>query len=439
MSLTEQLLDYAKQNGATSSDCMHIESETTELSVLNGKTDNAEQSASSAIGLRVIVNDQQATAHTSNLTEEGLKRLAVKTVEMAKAMPKAKFAYINEHFDTVEPNHSLELEGNETSIEELKDYALATEDAALKQTQILKSNSAWSAHSKSHITLTTSTGFHHHYQKAHTAFGCSVLAGTEENKEVGFKHTAARYKEDLKNPLFIGAEAVRKAHDKVGATSTNLGGVPVIFDKDIAGRLLAELLGAINGSNIVRGVSFLKDKKGVQLFQDSIQIIDNPHLPRAFGSRPFDAEGTATRPLHVVENGVLKSWLTDLRTSHLLGVENTGHASRGLSSLPEPSSSNFYLKDGTLSVKDLMSSITKGFYVTGLKGRGGELSSGDYSVGAHGFLIENGVITKPLHNMTLAGHLLDVFKSLTPANDSEFTSALVSPSIYVEGFKVAGS
>ena len=433
---TQKILDYAKKHGATSADALHIESSSTELSVLNGVMDEAEQSVSSGIGLRVIVNGCQAVAHTSNLDDTGLNRLAEETVAMAKAMPKAKFAYVNENWTKNIPD--LQLEGDVTSIEELKEYALKTEAAGRDHKDILKSDGASASYGHSIITLSTSTGFHHSYNKGSTSFGCTMLAGTEQAKERDFKYTSARYKEDLKAPDYIGQEAVRKAHARVGSTTMNLGQVPVIFHRDIAGRLIAEMLGAINGDSIVRGVSFLKDKRGEQIFPKNITIMDDPHMLRGFGSRPVDAEGTETKAMHLIENGVLRTWVTDLRTAHVLGEKSTGHAARGLSSLPSPSTSNVYMNAGAVTVDGLMSDIKKGFYVTGLKGRGGEIATGDYSVGAHGFLIENGIITKPLHNITLAGNVLDMFKTVVAADDLEFTSSLTCPTLRVEGLTVAG-
>jgi PmbA protein len=214
--------------------------------------------------------------------------------------------------------------------------------------------------------------------------------------------------------------------------------VPVVFDRRVAGGLIGHLAGAINGSAVARKTSFLKDKLGQRLFAPGIRIIDDPLRKRGLRSRPFDGEGVATRPLAIVEDGVLTSWLLDSATARELSLVTTGHANRGVSSTPSPGPSNLHLEAGAHSPEALIADIAEGFYVTELIGMGVNQVTGDYSRGAGGFWIENGKRSYPVSEVTIAGHLLEMYGSLTPADDLEFRYGTNAPTVRIEGLTVAG-
>jgi PmbA protein len=214
--------------------------------------------------------------------------------------------------------------------------------------------------------------------------------------------------------------------------------VPVVFESRIANSLVNHLAGAANGGAIARKTSFLRDKLGQRIFAPGIMIVDDPLRRRGQRSRVFDAEGVATHPLKLVEDGVLKSWLLDCATARELKLATTGHAQRGVSSVPSPGPSNLYLAPGSKSPDALIADITDGFFITDLIGSGTNLVTGDYSRGAAGFWIENGHLTYPVSEVTIAGHLNDIFASLTPANDLEFRYGTNAPTLRVEGLTVAG-
>jgi PmbA protein len=194
----------------------------------------------------------------------------------------------------------------------------------------------------------------------------------------------------------------------------------------------------MSGPSIARGTSFLKDKMGAKLFANGIRIIDDPLLIRGVRSHPFDGEGVAAKKLALVEDGILSSWLLDSATARELGLVTTGHAQRGASSVPSPGSTNLHMEPGQLSPDALIADITDGFYVTDLIGSGANMVTGDYSRGASGFWIENGKLTYPVSEVTIAGHLLEMFRTLTPADDLEFRYGTNAPTLRVEGLTVAG-
>ena len=177
---------------------------------------------------------------------------------------------------------------------------------------------------------------------------------------------------------------------------------------------------------------------GERLFRAGIRIVDDPLRRRGLRSRPFDGEGIAGRALAVIDDGVLKSWFLDSATARELSLATTGHASRGVSSSPSPSPTNLHLEAGAKSPQELIGDIADGFYVTDLIGMGANLVTGDYSRGASGLWIENGELTYPVSEVTIAGHLNDIFASLEPANDLEFRYGTNAPTVRMEGLTVAG-
>ena len=214
--------------------------------------------------------------------------------------------------------------------------------------------------------------------------------------------------------------------------------VPVVFDPRVSGSLVGHLVGAVNGASIARKTSFLKDKLGAQLFGKNIRIIDDPLRKRGLRSQPFDAEGVVVKKTALIDRGILTTWLLDCATARELGLATTGHAHRGVSSSPSPGPYNLHLEPGAVTPAELISDIKQGFYVTDLIGSGVNGVTGDYSRGASGFWIENGRITYPVSEVTIAGHLLGMFKSLVAANDLEFRYGINAPTLRIEGLTLGG-
>jgi len=236
----------------------------------------------------------------------------------------------------------------------------------------------------------------------------------------------------------VGRTAGERTVERLNPRKVETKRLPVVFDRRVAGSLVSHLASAINGSAIARKTSFLQDKLGARLFADGIRIVDDPLRRRGLRSRPFDGEGVASRPLAFVEDGILMSWILDSATARELDRVTTGHAQRGVSSSPSPAATNLHLEPGKLSPQQLIADISEGFYVTDLIGMGVNTVTGDYSRGAAGFWIENGERTYPVSEVTIAGHLGEMFRLLTPANDLEFRFGVNAPTLRVEGMTIAG-
>jgi len=242
----------------------------------------------------------------------------------------------------------------------------------------------------------------------------------------------------MDSPETIGKSAGEKAVRRLNPKKVETASVAIVFDTRVSKSLVGHFSAAINGSSVARGTSFLKDKMGEKIFADGINIIDDPHRRRGLKSRPFDGEGIATKRLPLIEDGRLRTWVMDLRSARQLGLQTTGHASRGTSSAPSPSSSNLYLEAGDASPEELMADIKQGLFVNELIGFGINGVTGDYSRGASGFWIENGKITYPVSEVTIAGNLNDMFANLSAANDLEIKYGIDAPTLRVEGMTVAG-
>jgi PmbA protein len=266
----------------------------------------------------------------------------------------------------------------------------------------------------------------------------TAIAGDGTGMERDYDYSSVRHLSDLEAPEKIGRTAGERAIARLNPRKVTTRKVPVVFDQRVAGSLVGHLASAVNGASIARKASFLRDKLGKKVFADGIRIIDDPSRRRGLRSHPFDGEGVAGRKLALVDDGVLTTWILDCATARELGMKTTGHASRGTSSVPSPSASNVHMEAGKLSPAELIADIKDGFYVTDLIGHGANMVTGDYSRGASGFWIENGKCTYAVSEVTIAGTLADIFRSITPANDLEFRHGINAPTLRIEGLTIAG-
>lgn len=257
--------------------------------------------------------------------------------------------------------------------------------------------------------------------------------------ERDYDFSSARHLQDLDDAATIGRQAGERAVRRLGARKVKSCQVPIIYDPRISGGLVGHFAGAISGAAIARGTSFLKNAMDTQVFAEGIRITDDPLRRRGRGSKPFDGEGVATAPLTLIDSGKLTTWLLDSSTARQLGLASNGRAARGTGGTPSPSTTNLTLEPGTLSPKELMADIKSGFYITEMIGMGVNGVTGDYSRGASGFWIENGELTYPVSEITVAGNLKDMFARLTPANDLEYRMATNAPTVRIEGMTVAGT
>jgi PmbA protein len=439
LDLAETALARAKAFGATAADALVIDGRALDVGVRDGAIENLEQSEACEIGLRVFVGQASAAIATSRIDDAGVARIAEQAVAMAKAAPADPHAGIAAADEIARTWPELDMAGDDLpDAALLREMALTAEAHALGVTGVSKSGGAGASASERTVLLAASNGFAGSYRRTGVSLSATAIAGEGTAMERDYDFSSVIHAEDLRRPEDVGREAGLRAARRVGARKISSQSVPVIYDGRVASSLVGHLLSAVMGSAVARGTSFLRDKLETQVFARGIEIRDDPHRPRGLASRPFDAEGIATRPLPLVADGVLKSWILDLGSARQLGLATTGHAARGLAGPPGPSSTNVHLEAGEASLAQMMKAIGQGFYVTELIGHGLNIVTGDYSRGASGFWIENGEIAYPVSEVTLAGKLEDMFRKLTPADDLTFRTAVNAPSCLVEGMTLGG-
>lgn len=435
------LVSKAKKAGADHADAIYFTGKSSSVSWRLGKLEDMERSENSDLGLRVIIGKNQAMVSSSDMSEDAMNELVSRALEMARNTPEDPYSGLADKDLLALDNHpDLDLCDNcELDEETLKNIAAEAEAHALETTGITNSEGANTSTSKGAITLANSDGFVGHYSSSN--FGCSVsvIAGEGTGMERDYAWSSRRHFEDLDSPYKIAQEAAERTLKKLNPRKAQSCEIPVIFDPRVSRTLIGHLASAINGSSIARGTSFLLEMMEKQIFADNINIVDNPHILRGPSSRPFDGEGVRNAPLDIISGGILQSWILDSTSARQLDLVSNGRASRGTSSPPSPSTSNLYLEAGEVSVKDLISDIKDGFYVTEMIGSSVNGITGDYSRGASGFWIENGELSYPVNEITVAGNLKDMFMNLTAANDLEIKYGTDAPTVRIDKMMLAGS
>ena len=434
------VLAAAKKAGADAADALFVEGVSSSVSYRLGKLEDVERAESSDLGLRVFVGGRVAIVSSTDFSADALAALPQRAVTMARLAPEDKYAGLAPVDRLARDLPALDLEdAAEPDAERLIELARDVEAAAMAVPGVTNSEGGGASFSRSAVALATSTGFYGRYAGTSHSIGVAVLAGEGTGMERDYDQDSARHAGDLRSAADIGATAGEKTVKRLNPRSMKSQSVPVVFHPDEAAGLLGHFAGAISGAAIARGVSFLKDKMGEAIFAPGIRVIDDPHRVRGLRSKPFDGEGVANARRALIEDGRLTSWLLDCASARQLGLQTTGHASRGTGGPPSPSITNLYLEAGALSVKDLIGDIKQGFYVTELMGMGVNGVTGDYSRGAAGFWIENGEIAFPVSEVTIAGNLKDMFARLTPANDLAFRHGTNAPTVRIDGMTLAGA
>ena len=439
LGILEDLIGLARSAGADAADAVFVDGTSLSKTVRLGEPEHLERSEGRDVGLRVFIGKRQAMVSSSDTSPDALKELSSRAVAMARAVPEDPYCGLADPEMLAGDVPDLESCDNfEPDADHLSDLATRAEEAAMAVPGVTNSEGGSAGWGRNTVAMAASNGFARAYSNSSHSLSASVLAGEGTDMERDYDYTAAVFAADMESPEAIGKSAGEKAVRRLNPKKVETADVPVIFDPRVSKSLIGHLSSAINGASIARGTSFLKDKMGERIFPAGVNIVDDPLRRRGLKSRPFDGEGIATRRSLPVEDGVLKTWFLDLRSARQLGLETTGHAARGTSSPPSPSSSNLYLEAGAMSPEELMRDIGQGLYVNELIGFGINGVTGDYSRGASGFWIENGEIAFPVSEVTIAGNLNQMFANLSAADDLTFRYGLDAPTVRIDGMTVAG-
>jgi PmbA protein len=438
------VVDRAMKAGATLAEA--VVRDGTEFSTLvrMGEVETLKESGSRALGLRVFLGQQAASTYSSDFTPDGLERLVSGAMELAKITSPDPTAGLPEKSELGSLSGDLQLYFDDVyslAPEERIEYARRAEKAALSADPRLKNSDGGSFDAGTgRKVLANSLGFVGEYQRSL----CSVYAAPIAQSEDGgmqrdYWYSSARTLSKLDTPENVGREAARRTLRRIGARKIASTRVPVVLDPMVASSLLDNIFEAATGDAVYRQATFLADQLGEKIFGENITLIDDGTMVGGFGTTPFDGEGVPTRRTVVVEKGVLKSYLLNTYTARKLGLKTTGNASRGLAGTPGTGSGNFYLEPGRRTQQQIIAGIPRGLYVTEFLGFGVNLVTGDFSRGASGLWIENGELTYPVEEITIAGNLKDMLNNVAEVgNDLQFRNSLASPTVRIDGMTIAG-
>jgi len=435
------LVEAAVKAGADAADVLYVGEAATEIQVRLGELEDVTRSEGEEIGLRFFIGRRSASVSSSDLAPDALAALVERAAAMAREAPEDPYAGLAPA-DRLLRGAPPEIEaddGGDPSPVALKERALAIEEFARAVPGITNSEGAGVSAGRTLVALATSQGFARGYTTSGYGGGASVIAGTGGDMQRDSATHSVRHYADLDTPEEIGRLAGERAVKRLGPGRLASGTMPVVFDPRVGGGLIGALLGAMSGPAIARKTSFLLGREEEELFGADIVVAEDPHRRRGLRSRPFDGEGVATKARRLVEGGRITGWLLNSASARQLGLATTGHASRGGAGAPGASATNVHLEPGPLTPAALIADIKQGLYVTEMIGQGVNPVTGDYSRGASGFIIANGELTAPVAEITIAGNLIDMFRSLTPADDLEHRRATNVPTLRIEGMMVAGA
>jgi PmbA protein len=434
-----RLVEQARAAGATAADAMLMADRSSSVSVRLGELEDVSRSEGQEIGLRVFDGQRSATISSSDLSSEALATLVERALAMAREAPEDPFAGLApaELLLRDEPPELDTFDGEEPEPAALRARALAAEEAARAVPGVANSNGASASASASTVALATSGGFAGAYRASGFSNSASVVAGEGGAMQRDYAYHSARHLSDLEEAEAIGRRAGERAAARVGPVKPEPGRYPIIFDPRVATSLLGHLVGAITGSGIARGTSFLLGKLGERVFAPGVTVRDDPHRPRGLRSRPFDGEGLPARPLDLIGDGVLQTWLAESAAARQLGIAPTGHAVRGVGGAPGAGPSNLSLQPGQRSREELLAAFPRAILVTELIGQGVNGVTGDYSRGAAGFLVEGGEVGRPVAEITIASNLIEMFRTLEPGSDLHYRRGVDAPTVLVPEMTVA--
>ena len=422
-------VENSKKLGATDVGVKVIHSVSENVSFRNKKLDESNRADSFAVNLTTYIEKKKSSINSSDLSKSNLEKLIERCIDATKITPSDENNSLPDKDLMSKEIRDLNLYDethypNDKKIEFLK----KVEETALTDEKIVNTEAGFTEN-KNNFILANSNGFLGGYKTSNFSSSCVAVSRINGAMERDYEFGSTRFLQDMMKPEEIGKIAANKAIKKLGPKKIKSEKIGVIFDKRISKGILSTLASAISASAIARGTSFLKDQINSEVFPNSINIIDDPKIEKGLGSQNFDSEGVETNSLKLVENGILKNYLIDTYYGKKLNLKSNGRSG---------GTTNLYFENGTLSFKDLLNSEKKFLYITETIGHGGNIITGDYSVGASGFMVEDGELTYPVSEITIAGNFKEMFKNITLANDLEMKYSTNAPTLLINQMTVAG-
>ena len=452
LTLAADIVARALKAGADDAEVTIHEGDEFSTTVRMGQVETLKESGSRGMGLRVLVASSNgyrvASTSTSDFTPEGIAHLVNGAIALARVTSEDPFAGLADasEFGQLGGENGGDLQLFHEDVYSLPsaeriEYARRAEVAALAaDTRITNSDGGSFDAATGRIVFANSRGFAGEYRASSCSISVSPIAlGSNGEMQRDYWYTHARSLNKLDTPESVGAEAARRTLRRLDARRVKTQQVPLVFAPEIARSLIGAIFDAATGDSIYRGASFFAGKLGQQVAASSVTVIDDGTIIGGFGTSPFDSEGLPSRRTVIVENGMLTNYLLNTYTARKLGMKSTANASRGLAGNPGTGANNLFLAAGTQSPEEILREVSSGLYVTELMGQGVNMVTGDYSRGASGLWIENGELTYPVQEITIAGNLKDMFLNITAiGNDLVFRGSVASPTLRIDGMTIAG-
>ena len=422
-------IESSKKLGATEVGVKVIHSVSENVSFRNKKLDEANRSDSFAVNLTTYIDKKKSSINSSDLSKSNLEKLIERCIGATKITPIDENNSLPDKDLMSKKMEDLQLyDETHYSNDKKIEFLEQVEDAASLDDKIVNTESGFTEN-KNNFVLANSNGFQNGYKTSNFSSSCVAVSRINGTMERDYEFGNKRFLNDMLKPDEIGKIAAEKAINKLGPKKIDSEKIGIIFDKRISKGILSTLASAVSASAISRGTSFLKDKIDNEIFPSSINIIDDPKIQKGLGSQNFDSEGVENNSLKLVENGILKNYLIDTYYGKKLNLKSNGRSG---------GTTNLYFENGNLSFKELLNLEKKFLYITETIGHGGNIITGDYSVGASGFMVENGELTYPVSEITIAGNFKEMFKNLILANDLEMKYSTNAPTLLINEMTVAG-
>ncbi|MEZ5938096.1 MAG: TldD/PmbA family protein [Hyphomonadaceae bacterium] len=437
--LLADLIAATVKAGADAADARISTGHSLSVEVRNGELEAVEREESRGISLRALVGQRQAHVSGSDFTPSAIRALCERVVDMARLAPEDRYCGIASSDELTTSVIDLDLDCDDTpDAGGLEDRARDAEAAALAVAGVKQVAQAGASWSNGQTWVAASNGFSASIRGGSANVYAVAIAERDGAMERDYESWSARRKAAMKAADEIGRVAGERAVARLAPRKLDSGSIPVIYENRLASRLLGAFIGAISGPAVARGVSFLREKMGEQIFAKGVNIVDDPLKPRGFGSRSFDGEGRPVSRKALIDDGVLTQWLLNGPAARQLGLKPNGFASYGFGDPPGITTSNITIEPGEKSLEGLMAEAGKGLLVTDMFGPSLNPNTGDYSVGVSGFWFEDGQRAFPVSEVTIAGDLPGMFRRLAPGSDLEIRGAGNAPSLLIDGMSLAG-
>lgn len=431
--IVDETLSFAKKQGATAAEASMSKVQGIAVGTRLKEIETLEFTNDGGLGIVVFVGNKKGSASTADLSPEALKLTVSKAIEIAKYTNEDEFTGVADadliatEFPDLDLYHPQPLDA-EYALEQ----ALKCEEAGLDSSSLIVNSDGASYNANVGVKVYGNThGINAGYPSTRYSLSCVLIAQKDEDMQRDYAYTVSRVAENLDSPEFVGKEAAKETLSRLGAQKLGTLKAPILFHRDIASSLFGHLVGAISGGSLYRKSSFLLDSLGKELFPSWLNIRELPHLKQGLASSSFDSEGVQTYDMDIIKDGALCNYLLTSYSARKLGMRSNGHAG-GIH--------NCMVSDTGESDEALLKKLGTGLIVTELMGQGVNIVNGDYSRGAAGFWVENGVIQYPVHEITIAGNLTDMFKNIVAVGkQKEVRGALQTGSVLIDNMQIAGA